>query len=101
MSGHRRSYSKEFKERAVQLTEKEGNTIKGVAHDLGINDHMLGRWRREMQNNQYDPFSGSGNKQYKSAAEEENERLRRELADTKEERDILKKAVHIFSKKPM
>jgi len=32
--------------------------------------------------------------------EEENLRLKKELADVKEERDILKKAVHIFSKKP-
>ena len=94
----RKRYSKEFKERAVQLTEKEGNTIKGVAEDLGINQTQLGRWRKELRENKYDVFSGSGNKQYKSAVEEENERLRRELADVKEERDILKKATAIFSK---
>lgn len=93
----KKKYSKEFKERAVHLAEKKGNTTKGVAQDLGINENMLGRWKRELRENKYDPFSGSGNKQYKSAEEEENERLRRELAEVKEERDILKKATRIFS----
>ena len=43
----RRKYSDEYKKEAVALTELPGATITGVAKDLGINGHMLGKWRKK------------------------------------------------------
>ena len=42
----RRKYSDEYKRETVALSELPGATITGVARDLGINGHMLGRWRK-------------------------------------------------------
>ena len=41
----RRSYSKEFKEDAVALTNGSGKTVKEIASDLGIPSALLSRWR--------------------------------------------------------
>lgn len=93
----RRKYSKEFKIEAVRLARQSDEDSVSVASDLGIRPDMLRRWVRELEKEKEDAFRGSGNPR-----EEEGEirRLKRELARVKEERDILKKAVAIFSKGP-
>jgi transposase len=96
----RRRYTKEFKEQAVELTYSSGKQVKEVAEDLGINASMLGRWRREMKENSYGCFPGAGNVQHASSEAAEIARLKKELAIVTEERDILKKAVAIFSRQP-
>jgi transposase len=70
-----------------------------IANDIGINRSVLVRWRKEYDELGENAFPGNGLRKL-SPLEEENLRLKRELADVKEERDILKKAVHIFSRKP-
>ena len=45
----RRKYSDEYKQEAVALTRVPGATITAVAADLGINSHMLGKWRKAME----------------------------------------------------
>jgi transposase len=45
----RRKYSDEYKKEAVALTKLPGATITGVAKDLGIYGHMLGRWRKQLE----------------------------------------------------
>ena len=96
----RRRYTKEFKEQAVELTYSSGKQLREVAEDLGINASMLGRWRREMKENPRACFSGAGNVQHESFEAAEIARLKKELAIVAEERDILKKAVAIFSRQP-
>lgn len=95
MKTERKKYSKSFKQKAVELSNVRGN-VQEVARELGINAEYIYRWRREMKNHSSVAFSGNGNKQL-TPEQKENERLRRELADVKLERDILKKAVSIFS----
>ena len=99
MAKPRRKYTEEFKREAVALSYSPDKTIKDVADDLGINRTMLTRWRSELRELDDRAFPGHG-LQKLTPAEEENLRLKRELAIVTEERDILKKAVAIFSKKP-
>lgn len=92
--------SKEFKLKAVKLSENTDN-IKDLAISLGINPALLYRWRKEYfeREGKGEVFPGVGNSTGIIDPErEELKRLRRENKDLKEERDILKKAVSIFSK---
>jgi len=91
----RRKYTKEFKLEAIQLTESRGGNASEVARNLGIKPNMLSRWIREYNSDNQHSFPGLGNLK---APEEEMRQLRKQLADAEEERDILKKALAIFSK---
>jgi transposase len=97
MSRNRRSYSREFKEDAVRLAEEPGRSGHQVALELGISPSVLNRWRKQLESNGAEAFPGKGRL---SAPDEEVRRLSRELARVTEEREILKKALAIFSKGP-
>ncbi len=92
--GKRRTYSKEFKEESVQyLLMHPEKTITAVAESLGIRRDVLNRWKLEKNKHDKAAFPGNGNPR-----DEEIFKLKRELSDANEERDILKKALAIFSK---
>ena len=94
MSKKRRKYSQQYKIDAVQLAQQEGMSVAQVARDLGIGEQMLGRWKHAYEQEGIEAFPGSG----KLKPEDEKlRRLTRELEHVREERDILKKAVAIFS----
>lgn len=95
MSEPRRQYTEEFKQGALRLIEQQDKTISQVARDLGIRRDMLQRWKREAEQQGLKAFPGHGNPR-----DEELTRLKKENAELKEERDILKKALAIFSKRP-
>lgn len=95
MKENRRVYSKEFKQKAIELSNLRGNAQE-VARELGISAELIYRWRSEFSNKRDLAFSGQG-KQQLTGEQKEMARLRRELADVKMERDILKKAIGIFS----
>ena len=92
----RRKYDRQFKLDAVRLTTSGGRRVAEVARDLGIEANMLHRWRRECRDDGMEAFPGKGRLK---ESDEELRRLQRELNDVKEERDILKKALAIFSKR--
>jgi len=73
-------------------------SVEEVAVDLGISHSNLRRWRAQYRKNGELAFPGNG-KQKLTLQEEEIRRLKRELYDVRQERDILKKALAIFSKK--
>lgn len=100
MGEARRVYSDEFKKEAVELTKTSGKKISEIAKDLGISTTNLRRWRNELEKTEGNCFPGHGNRTPGTSEEEEIRRLKRELEIVKEERDILKKAVAIFSKTP-
>ena len=91
----RRKFSKEFKIKAVELSNVRGNT-KEIAMEL-ISSDLIYRWRRELEQHPDLAFSGNGIKQL-TENQKELEQLRKQLKDVSMERDILKKAVSIFSK---
>ena len=96
MNKIRRHYDKEFKLMAVELV-LSGKSSKSVGEDLGIRTDLVNRWRREYERNKTGSFSGQGTPNL-TPEEKEIARLKRALREAEMERDILKKAVSIFSK---
>jgi len=93
MTREKKYYSKEFKIKAVELINQQGSLIT-VCEELNVSRDNLKRWKKEYKDGR---FNQSGVK-VKSAESEEISRLKKELNDIRMERDILKKAVSIFSK---
>jgi transposase len=94
--GGRRKFSREFKVEAVQMIREGGYGVLEVAKDLGVRPDVLRRWKRQVETAGLGAFPGSGRLQ---PEDEEMRRLRRELQRVREERDILKKALAIFSER--
>lgn len=90
----RRQYTLEFKREAVRLSRESRESVAQVARELGITPKILYRWRQEFNSLGEDAFPGHGKL---PTGEEEMVQLRRELSRVKQERDILKKALAIFS----
>ena len=83
-----RKYDDEFKREAIRLVSNSSKPKSAIARDLGISPSTLHGWLNKSVET----------KDGKIMTDSELTKLRRELADTKLERDILKKAVAIFSK---
>jgi len=96
-SNSRRKFDAEFKREAVRLITSGGRKVSEVARNLGIRDNLLHRWKRQLFDDPTQAFPGKG---HLKPEDEELRRLKKQLADVTEERDILKKALAIFSKKP-
>ena len=88
------SYTKEFKQQAVQLFQTSGKTKTQIARDLGISDSSLNKWCKEFGEQGEEAFPGKG---HQTVTEEEMRRLKRENEILRQERDILKKAMSIFA----
>jgi transposase-like protein len=95
----RRKYDPDFKRNAVQLSEEPGRTVAGVADNLGIGKDILYRWRREQRNKEGLAFSGNG-REALTSQQQKIRNLEKRLKDAEIERDILKKAMAIFSRAP-
>lgn len=95
MSKEQKTYSKEFKIETVRLAETSGKSITEIARDLGISDSTIHNWRKQLSAHGEQACPGSG---HQTPEAEELRRLKRELEVVKQERDILKKALHIFSR---
>lgn len=91
----RRVFSPEFKREAVALVRERGVTVRQAAKDLGLHENVLRRWVKELKSDPAQAFPGRGRMKPDDA---EVARLRRELAKTRTERDILKKAIAYFAK---
>ncbi len=90
MGEFRRKYDEDFRKNAVKLSYASPKTVKEIAEDLGIHENLLYNWRKK--------YTATGDKTKYATLEEENRDLRRELAETKMERDMLKKAAAYFAK---
>ena len=93
----RRKYDPDFKRSAVQLTEEPGRTVASVAENLGISKDLLYRWRRAQLVNKELAFPGNGREALTSQQQKIRE-LEKRLKNAEMERDILKKAMAIFSR---
>ena len=91
----KKRYDVEFKKEAIRLSDSSGKKDREIEQDLGLYPNAIGRWRKALEADPINAFPGTG---HQKPLEEENRQLRRELAIAREERDILKKAVTIFSK---
>ena len=91
MARERRLFSEEFKREAVKLVGQTGASKAAIARDLRIGANLLGRWCRDAN---IDAAVAVGREKVSA---QEYERMRRELAKVKTERDILKKALGYFA----
>ena len=95
MPKQQKTYTREFKLEAVQLVKSSGKPMSQIARELGVSDSALYHWSRQLAEEGEQAFPGSG---HQTAQEEEIPRLKRELHITRQERDILKKVVSIYSR---
>lgn len=91
----RRRYEASFKEEALRLADDPDKSAAEVERDLGLFGGAIKDWRKQLRGRDGEvPTASDG----ETSVEEENRLLRRELEIAREERDILKKAIAIFSK---
>lgn len=95
MTRTRRRYTREFKLEAIRLYETSGKSVRQIEIDLGITAGLLNKWRAQQGQDGQQAFVGSG---HQSEVEAELRRLRRENEILRQERDILKKAIQVFSR---
>lgn len=93
----RRSFTPEFKREAVKLAEQSGRSLSAVARELGIQRSVLKHWKENFAAGRYEK---ERKLPLKTAQQQENEQLKRELAKVRMERDVLKKALGFFAKEP-
>ena len=89
----RKKFSQEFKHEAVQVARSSQQSMSQVARDLGISPNLLTRWCRESADRGDKVFPGQG-----KPRDEEMVSLKRELAQTRKERDFLREAAAFFAK---
>ncbi len=89
----KRKYSPEFKHEAVEMARSSEQSMSQVARDLGIGPNLLTRWCREAKQDGAKAFPGQG-----KPRDEELAALKRELAQTRKERDFLREAAAFFAK---
>ena len=85
---NRRHYTREFKLEAVRLLETSDKPVTDIARQLGVRRNLLYNWRDTLTEKGEASSPGSGRKR---DFEQENIRLKRELEQVKEQRDILRK----------
>lgn len=97
MSKNKKRYDGEFKLNCVKLviSSKGERTMKEIALDLDLNYWVLADWKKKFEKYGESAFIG---KKALNKEQEELKRLKKELETVKMERDILKKAMAIFSK---
>ena len=93
--GTRRQFSREFKLEAVRLVKERGVAMAQAARDLDLHENVLRKWVRQAAADPQEAFPGKGVMKPEQA---EIDRLRKEVAKLKMERDILKKAAAYFAK---
>jgi transposase len=91
----KKKHAPEFKREAVHLARQPGMSLPRAARELGVHVNTLREWARKLESGEWEKAPGA---ELKSEQARELERLRREVAELKMERDILKKAAAYFAK---
>lgn len=92
MTGPRKTYDAAFKRETVEYADHSEKSDRIIEQELGLYQGAIRLWRNALRKES--PYAPSG---AALSVEEENRQLRRELADARTERDILKKAMAIFT----
>ncbi|MNI53874.1 Transposase [compost metagenome] len=103
MGEQRKHYNEEFKRQTVKFIQEQTKTMPEIAEDMNIPVGTLQNWMAKYRDFENEPLGNPERvrqlEQQLQEKEIENEQRVRENAELREELDILKKAVHIFSKK--
>jgi transposase len=94
MSQTRKQYTREFKLEALQLAQTSGRPKAQIERELGLPKGSLHRWATQLRHQGREAFPGHGRL---TETEERLRRLERENTILRQERDILKKAIAVFS----
>jgi transposase len=97
MSKTKKQHSREYKLEVLELLKTSGKSKAQLERDLGLYPGQIKTWQKALAIDGEHAFPGTG---HQTETEAELRRLRRELEITRQERDILKKAVAIFSHLP-
>jgi transposase len=97
MTKLRKQYTKVEKLEIVSMSLEENQRVKDIAERYEVSENTVYKWRRIYLENKEASFPGKGNKTM-NESERRIDELEKELKETRLERDILKKAVGIFSK---
>ncbi len=90
-----RTFDKDFKVNAVKLVLEGTSSMNKIAEELGISGNTLSNWKRDYLKDKENSFPGKG---YQKPDEAEMTKLRKQLFRVTQERDILKKAIAVFTK---
>ena len=97
MVSRRRRFTREFKIETVKLITSSEHSVTQVSDDMGIHPNTLYKWIRQYSDKPQEAFPGTG---HLTSEAEQIRQLKRENERLRMERDILKKAMAIFSKDP-
>lgn len=97
MVSRRKSYTREFKIETVKLVTDGDAKVPEIARDMGIHPNTLYNWIQQFSAKSEEAFPGKG---HVASDAEVIRQLKRENERLKMEREILKKAMAIFSKDP-
>jgi transposase len=97
MVSKRKSYNREFKVETVKLVTDGTANVSDIARDMGIHPNTLYNWIQQFSAKPEEAFPGKG---HVASDAELIRQLKRENERLKMEREILKKAMAIFSKDP-
>lgn len=95
MSGTRREFDSEYKAGAVQIVKDSGRSIASVARDLGMSENTLWNWVSK------DRHADNTDRGVSEAEAEELARLRREVLELRQQRDVLKRSVALWVNEAM
>jgi transposase len=95
MRTSKKRYDAEFKRETVRLANDSDKGDSTIERELGLYQGAIRTWRKALRSDSVDAFPGTG---HMKPAEEELRSLRRELEEVRQERDILKKAMAIFTR---
>jgi len=97
MSAKRKKYSKQFKLDAIQLYESRDVSMAQIERELGITEGALRSWRKDLRDAQQEAeaFPGNGNL---PESEARIRQLEREIAQLRQEKEILKKVLAMYSR---
>jgi transposase len=93
----KKQYSREYKLEVLALLRTSGKSKAQLERDLGLYPGQLNAWQRRLAQDGAQAFPGTG---HQTANDAEMRRLRRENEILRQERDILKKALAIFTPNP-
>ncbi|OEU68528.1 MAG: transposase [Desulfovibrio sp. S3730MH75] len=95
----RRKYDPEFKRNAIALAEEPGRSANSAEKSLGIAQGLIRRWRLQIEKDGSFAFPGNG-KEPLTPDQKRIRELEKKLEDVEMDREVLKKALAIFSKAP-
>jgi transposase len=95
MTKKRKKYTDDFKRETVRVLNETDKSARQLERELGIGKSCVSRWKRELESKGENAFPGQGNL---TPEKERIRELEREVEILRQERDILKKAVAIFSR---